>query len=416
MWNNNDPVVVSGVGSVSVFGTDKNQFWDRLIGESDSKSTSPISNDFLDLPIIESIRVNHWNPEELIGKRGLKYLSLSTQYLLSAAVRCWQDAGLGDLNPVPESEAFDLGVVVASNFAGLRAISDYDYTTVTEGPQSVSPMQAPNTIANAPAAQLAIRMNACAFNTTIATGQCAGLDAIAYAVSSIHKGQAKQVLVGGVEEINERVLWIYQNSNVLPKESSDRAGKPFSSDSTGWIPGEGASVMMLEKLSHCLERGGTPLGKIASYSTTFAVDEDSRIHAMERAIGQVFKQADRVFGETSGIISGASGFYPQDRVEMNAIHNLFASANPEIPISSLKGTIGETYGASGVFQAAAGLMALNKGILPKSIALSELNHRDLEKTPIHLTSNDIKKTKKQNIVTTSQDLSGITSCLMLESV
>jgi 3-oxoacyl-[acyl-carrier-protein] synthase II len=415
MWNDNDPVVVSGMGSVSVFGTDHNQFWDHLLEGADSKRTSPISSDLLDLPV-ETIRVNHWNPEDLIGKRGLKYLSLSTQYLLSAAVRCWQDAGLGDLNPVSESEASDLGVVVASNLAGLQAISDYDYTTVTQGPQFVSPMQASNTIANAPAAQLAIRTNARAFNTTVASGQCAGLDAIAYAVSSIHRGRAKQVLVGGVEEINERVLWIYQHSNVLPAEYSYKAGKPFSSDSMGWIPGEGASVILLERLSDCLKRGGTPLGKIVSYSNTVAIDEDSRISAMERAIGQVFKQADMVFSNTSGIISGASGYYPQDTMEMNAIHNLFGSVSPEIPISSLKGAIGETFGASGVFQTSVGLMALNKGILPKSMALSELNHRGQEKIPVHLASNNIRKTKKQNIVATSQDLSGITSCLMLQSV
>lgn len=416
MWNDNDPVVVSGMGSVSVFGTDQNKLWDHLIGESDAKNTSPLSNDFLDLPVIEAIRVNDWNPEELIGKRGLKYLSLSTQYLLSAGARCWQDAGLGELHQVSGSESLDLGIVVASNLSGLQAMSNYDYTTITEGPRFVSPMQAPNTLDNAPAAQLAIRTNARAFNTTIATGQCAGLDAIAYAVSSIDNGRAKQVLVGGVEEINERVLWIYHDSNVLPKEYSDRAGKPFSSDSTGWIPGEGASVLMLEKLSHCLERGGTPLGKIASYSSTFAINEDSRIHAMERAVGQVFKQAGLDFSETSGVISGASGFYLQDRVEMKAINHLFGSVNPQIPISSIKGAIGETYGASGVFQAAAGLMAFNKGILPKSMALSELNHRTQEKIPVHLASNHIKKTKKQNIVVTSQDLSGITSCLMLESV
>lgn len=416
MWNDNDPVVVSGMGSVSVFGTDHNQFWDKLLGESNSKSTSPISNDFLDLPVIETIRINDWNPEDLIGKRGLKYLSLSTQYLLSAAVRCWQDAGLGDISPVSESEALDLGVVVASNLAGLQAMSDYDYTTITQGPQFVSPMQAPNTIANAPAAQLGIRTNARAFNTTIASGQCAGLDAIAYAVSSIYKGRAKQVLVGGVEEINERVLWIYQHSNVLPEEYSDRAGKPFSSDSTGWLPGEGASVILLERLSDCLKRGGTPLGKVVSYSNTVAIDEDSRIHAMESAVEKVFKQAGIDLSETSGIISGASGFYTQDAVELKAIHNLFGTVNPEIPISSIKGAIGETYGASGVFQAAAGLLALNKGILPKSMALSELNHSIQEKIPVNLVSNHLKTSIKQSIVLTSQDLSGITNCLMLESV
>lgn len=416
MWNDNDPVVVSGIGAVSVFGTDNNILWDNLVAESDSKNTSPIGNDFLNLPLIETVRVNHWNPEDLIGKQGLRYLSLSTQFLLSAAVRCCQDAGMDGINPVSESEALDLGIVVASNLSGILAVSNTDYTTVTQGPQYISPMQAPNIIANAPAAQLAIRMKARAFNTTIATGQCAGLDAISYAVSSIQKGIAKQVLVGGVEEINERVLWIYHNSNVLPNEYSERAGTPFSSDSTGWIPGEGASVIMLEKLSHCLKRGGTPLGKVASYSNTIAIDEESRIHAMERAIEQVFKQADTAFSESSGIISGASGFYPQDMVEMNAINNLFKLVNPEIPISSLKGVIGETYGASGVFQAIVGLMALNKGILPQSIALSELNYRDQERIPVHLATNSIRKTEKTNIVTTSQDLSGITSCLMLKSI
>lgn len=199
------PIVITGMGAVSPFGLGVEALWSAL-EQGERRGTALEQGEPGDQPVL-GLKVGEWQPADLLGRRGLQYLHPSAKFLLGASLLALQQAGLADGGTQPD----ELGVTIGCNLVGLQAIADYDYTAITEGPHYVSPMEAPNTLANAPASHLAIRLKARALNTTIASGQCAGLDALGYAAKVVRDGRARQVVAGGVEELSPAALWVYRN-------------------------------------------------------------------------------------------------------------------------------------------------------------------------------------------------------------
>lgn len=197
--------MITGMGAVSPFGLGVEAIWSALQqGERRAVALDDEQSLF-------GLKVGALQLANLLGKRGLQYLRPSTQFLLGASLLAMREAALADGGADPDL----LGITIGSNLAGLQSMANYDYTAITEGPHYVSPMDAPNTLANAPASHLAIRLKARVINTTIASGQCAGLDALGYAAKVVRDGRAHQIVAGGVEELSPAALWVYRNSNVI---------------------------------------------------------------------------------------------------------------------------------------------------------------------------------------------------------
>lgn len=402
-----DSIVITGIGAVSAFGLGADAVWAALEngetpralleGEATSSPQTPYG-----------VKVGNWNPVELLGKRGLQFLRPSTQFLLGASQLALAEAGLKEQMPDPD----DLGVVIGTNLAGLQSITNYDFTAVTEGPQYVSPMEAPNTLANAPASHLAIRVQARALNTTIASGQCAGFDALGYASKMLREGRARYVLVGGVEELNERVLWMYQNSNVLPHERPEDAGRPFDGKSTGWVPGEGAAVLVLERYEDAVNRGAKPLAELVSWAASFSAPSsvEKRAKGLTRAAKNALQIANLSAEEIDLVVSGANGHHEQDRAEAMAITELFGEQRPDIDVCAIKGTLGESYGASGLFQAVAAVGALQRGTVP---ATAGYESEDSEAPHLPGLRAESRSFAGNHVLLTGQDLFGSASAVVL---
>ncbi|HLG76098.1 MAG TPA: beta-ketoacyl synthase N-terminal-like domain-containing protein [Ktedonobacteraceae bacterium] len=356
MAKHDGPIVITGMGAVSPFGLGVEAFWSAL-----KQGERPIAALEQDAQPVPGLKVRGWQPADLLGKRGLQYLHPSAQFLLGASQLALQQADLADGKTNPD----ELGVTIGCNLVGLQAISDYDYTAIVEGPRYVSPMEAPNTLANAPASHLAIRLKARALNTTIASGQCAGLDALGYAAKAVREGRARQVIVGGVEELSPAVLWIYRNSKIVSGKHMENVGRPFDLESTGWLPSEGAAVAVLERKEDTLTRGARPLAELVGWSSAFAPSQtfEQRSRVLERAARQALDTAGLVPEDVDVVIAGASGLREQDQAEALALHNLLMN-NPRASVTAIKGTLGETYGASGLFQALAAICMMNYGIIP----------------------------------------------------
>ncbi|MGH2509529.1 MAG: beta-ketoacyl synthase N-terminal-like domain-containing protein, partial [Ktedonobacteraceae bacterium] len=332
------------------------------------------------------------------------------QYLLAASVLALQDAKL-------DASLFDpdeLGVVVSSTLSGLQSISNYDYTAVKEGPQYVSPMEAPNTLANAPASHLAIRLKARALNTTIANGQCSGFDALGYAAKALRERRARYVVVGGVEELNPSVLWVYRNSKVLPEQRAEDAGHPFDRDSTGWLPSEGAAVLVLERKSDALARGTRPLAELAAWSSAFAPSSalEKRAQTLKRTALQALSAGHLTSGDVNVVVSGASGLAEQDQAEALALHSLLAD-NPGAYVTAVKGTLGESYGASGIFQVLSAVGMFNRGIVPPTLGLKNQSSAVPLLPGLSVEARTWSGSPRGTALLTSQDLFGSTSAVVL---
>jgi len=399
------PIVITGMGAVSPFGLGVEAIWSALErGERQATTVRPGEQP------VWGLEVGEWHPADLLGKRGLQYLRPSSQFLLGASLLALQSAGLasGDLPPD------ELGITVGCNLGGAQSFLDYDYTAITEGPYTTSPMEAPNTLANAPASHLAIRLKARALNTTIASGQCAGLDALGYAMKMLRNGRAQQTVVGGVEELSPIALSAYCDAKVVAGGEKEDAGLPFDTESTGWLPGEGAAVVILERQADAVARGARPLAELAGWSSAFAPSQtlEKRSSVLRRTALQALAAANLSPTDVDVVVAGANGLPVGDRAEALAIEDLFAPQT-QVLVTAMKGILGETYGASGLFQALAAVCMIDYGIVPLTV---ERERQCRVGPPVYGLSTEARLwdgSKRGTTLLLTQDLFGSTSAVVI---
>ncbi len=406
------PIVITAMGAVSPFGLGIEAFWSALL-QGERQGTAVESGELDDQPVW-GLQVGASQLDQLtklLGKRGLQYLRPGTRFLLGAAVLAMQEAGLADGGVDPDT----LGITVGSNLAGLQSMANYDYTAIAESPHNTSPMEAPNTLANAPASHLAIRLKARALNTTIASGQCAGLDALGYAAKMVRDGRARQIVAGGVEELSPAALWVYRNAQVVSSGRLDDAGLPYAVDSTGWLPSEGAATLVLERKDDALARGARPLAELVGWSSAFAPSYtlEKRSSILQKAAQQALAAAGLSPEDIDVVVAGASGYREQDQAEAIALHDLLTK-DKHVPVTAIKGTLGETYGAGGLFQAIAGVCMIDRGVVPPTVGAAR---QQCAESPVDglLTEAYIWPTSKQGtVLLLAQDLFGSTSAVVLK--
>ncbi|MBD5797253.1 hypothetical protein BHU24_05030 [Bacillus pseudomycoides] len=381
MKNSENRIVVTGVGTVSAYGTDDKALW-KAIRDGDSSLCHKNLNQ-LESP--QAVRVNNFRASELLGKKGLRFMHPSSLFLSAASILALRDASI-DVGTI---DADKLGIVVSTNFAGFKMSAQYDQTTITEGPRYVSPMESPNTIANSPASYLAIRIQSRAFNTTISSGSCAGLDALGYAMSMLKNKKADTVVVGGTEEWNDEINWYYKKAGLLPKKHFEQAGKIFDLQSSGVLPGEGSVAVVLERLDVALKRGANIMGELDSWNSCFAssANKDTRIRGFIRCMDNVIQKSNITKENVDFIVSGANGLPEQDEIELAALNKMFDYN--QTPIFGLKRIIGETSGANGLFQLFTSLHAIQNGVIPSSAIYNNSHNQRKNIDNVLLTANDI---------------------------
>jgi 3-oxoacyl-[acyl-carrier-protein] synthase II len=420
------PVVITGMGAVSPFGLGAESIWSALqtaqrqgattldaiwstleYGEWRKETQKPTEQPIWGMRVEESQVIN------LLGKRGLQFCRPGTKFLLGASVLAMQEAGLANGDTDPD----ELGITIGSNLTGIQSMVDYDFTAITEGPHFTSPMEAPNTLTNAPASYLAIRLKARALNTTLASGQCAALDTLGYAMKAVRAGRARQIVAGGVEELTPAALWSYYSAHALSGGCLEDAGRPFDEQSTGWLPSEGAAVVVLERKKDALARDAHPLAELAGWSSAFAPSQapEKRAAVLFRTAKQALTMAGVLPAQLDVVISGASGLKAQDLAEALALQNLLEE-NPAAVVTAVKETLGESYGASGLFQALAAVYMLNQGLVPAAPRGVSQGSQRLTGFPgkgllteTHLWSGK----KRRTALLLAQDLFGSTSAVVL---
>lgn len=398
-------IVITGTGAVSAYGLGTEAVWSAL--QRGERRATLIEQDAHTEQPVWGMRVGECQLTDLLGKRGLQYMRPSTQFLLGASLLAMQEAELaaGATNPD------ELGVAIGSNLAGLQSMSNYDYTAIAESPHDTSPMEAPNTLANAPASHLAIRLKARALNTTLSSGQCAGLDALGYAAKMMREKRARQIVVGGTEELNPATLWIYRNSQVLASGPLENASLPFDERSTGWLPGEGAASVMLERKEDALARNVRPLAELAGWSSAFAPSPDLEKRALVlcRVAQQALDTAGLSLDTIDVVLAGASGQKSQDRAEALALNKLLAE-NTRAVVVAIKGTLGETYGASGLFQILAATCMFKHGCIPPTTCKSDASS---QVKGLLTAARSWPESQQGTILLLAQDLFGSTSAVVL---
>lgn len=341
-------VVVTGIGVVAAPGEGRDAFWK---GISIYPGTGPHA-------------VTEWDPEPTIPRREARRLDRFAQFALVATEEALAQAG--DLGVDPNR----VTVNVATGIGGLEALETLIGASYEDEPR-VSPLLIPMMMCNAAAAAISIKYGFGGQASTPVVACAAGAQAILDGLRQIEWGYADVAVVGGAEgAIRKPTVEGFVAARAL---SPSLNAKPFDAHRDGFVLGEGAAILILESRERAEARGATILASLPGGASTADAHHITAPHpggeGAERAIRLALEDAGLTPSDIGYVNAHGTGTELNDRTEGAVIARVFGASQPAV--SSIKGTTGHALGASGAIEAAASILAIDRGELPPNVGLDD---------------------------------------------
>ncbi len=355
-------VVVTGLGVKTPAGRDLDTFWATLLAAR--PTAAPIARfDASALPVAFACEVPDFDPGAYLGHKEARRADRVSQLGFAAACDALEHAG--DLGADPGR----CGVVSGTGVGGLWTQEQEEKVLWDKGPARVSPFLVPMMMANATAALVAMGRGLNGPNFCITTACAAGTHAVGEASRLVREGAADVVLaIGSEAAITPISMASFARMGALSSRSDDpaRASRPFDPDRDGFVMGEGAACLVLERLDHARARGARILGEVLGYGrnsdahhlTAPSPDGSGAVACMQLALD------DAGLGPADiGHVNAHGTSTPlNDAAEAEAMVKVFAGSVP--PVTSIKGVTGHLIGAAGATEAVAAVMSIEAGLVP----------------------------------------------------
>jgi len=344
-------------------------FWDGLVAGRSGVGPMRLA-DPTDYPCQISGEVSDFDPERYIEKREARRMSRFSQLAVAATQEAFRDAGITEGAVNGER----MGVVLGNGNGGFPTIEENMRTLVDRGGMRMSPFFFPMILPNMAAANLSRMFGAFGPSSTIVTACAASTQSIGEAVEIIKRGAADIMITGGTEAgISQMGLAGFAVMRALTTQNDDpmHASKPFDAGRDGFVPSEGAGILVIESLEHALRRGASILAEIQGYGASsdghhqFQPDDDGAGAA--RAIRWALTDAGVGPREIDYISAHGTSTPMNDAAETAAIKRVFGDAAYQVPISSAKSMIGHALGGAGGMEAVACVETIRTGIMHPTI-------------------------------------------------
>jgi 3-oxoacyl-[acyl-carrier-protein] synthase II len=390
--------VITGVGVISSLGRSASEYWDSLVnGRSGVSTIEGYDLTYFRTKIASQIK--NWDPSPWIDEKEARRMSRASQFVVSAARQALDDSGF----PVPENGSEELGVLIGSGTTAFPETEAEIKTMWSKGAHKVSPFFVPAVLPNMPAGQLGLQFGARGWNAAVASACSASTTAIGEGAEIIRRGDVTAMLVGGTEApIAEISMAGFNSLRAMSTRNDDPEGacRPWDRNRDGLVAGEGAAIMVLERLDHALARNAhiyaEVLGSGGSCDAYNMVAPDpagrSAILAVRRAL------------ENSGVdptdidyINAHGAGTMNDPVETRIIKDVFGEHAYAVAVSSTKSMAGHPLTACGAFEGLSTVFTLQHGIIPPTINLHDpAPDCDLDYTPLEARKTDVRIALSQN--------------------
>lgn len=365
-------IVITGYGAVSPFGHGVAPLWDALVaGRSGVRALHRDGALWEQVPIRVGADAA-LDAEGSLGRVRANRLDRSQQLALVAADEAWADAG------APAVEGDRLAVVIGTGIGGVETLLDAHDVLGASGARRVSPRTVPMLMANGAAAQISIAYGARGGAYTTVSACASGAEAIATAARLIATGEADVVITGGTEAaVTPVTMASFAQSQALAKPDGDdptTLSRPFDADRRGFVLGEGAGIVVLERADHAAARGQRSHGTLAgwgitsdAYHITAPLSDGSE---QERAMRAAIRMAGLTGGDVDHVNAHATGTPVGDVGEAAAISRAVGTG---ALVTAPKSAIGHMFGAAGAVEGILTLRALETGIVPPTLNLDRLD-------------------------------------------
>ncbi|MFF2945647.1 beta-ketoacyl-[acyl-carrier-protein] synthase family protein [Streptomyces niveus] len=365
--NGGTEVWVTGLGATTPLGGDAAATWSAMLaGEN---GIGVLDDDWAaGLPVRLGARLRV-DPATALKRTEARRLDRCEQSALVAAREAWADAA----HPAAEPER--IAVVIGTGVGGVLSLLGQDDILEESGPRKVSPHTVPMLMANGPAAWVSIDLGALGGAHTPVSACASGAEAIAVGLDLIRLGRADVVVAGGSEAcLHGLPLAGFAQMTALSTANDDPAGasRPFDVGRDGFVLGEGAAVLVLERAEFARSRGARPHGVLAGAGVTSSgrhiTASDSTGQA--RAIRTALRAGGLAPADVGLVHAHATSTLQGDAAEADAIAEA-VGGHPAV--TATKSMTGHLLGASGALGALATVLALRTGTVPATRNLDRLD-------------------------------------------
>jgi 3-oxoacyl-[acyl-carrier-protein] synthase II len=392
-------VVITGMGMLSPVGNTVEESFKALI-EGKNGIDFIKDQDTSKWRVKIAAELKNFNLEDHMDKKEIKRSDRAMCLALIAATEAYNQANLKDAIIDP----YRFGTFVSSGIGGLNTILEEVRTSVTRGPDRISPFFIPNSIINLIGGMIAIRFQAKGPNLPIVTACSAATNSIGEAFRYIRDGSLDLAFAGGSEApINELGIGGFASLRALNfTENLDEASTPFDKRRAGFVIAEGAGVLILEDYEHALNRGANIIAEIVGYGTTtdafHMTAPDEHAEGITHCILQTLRDASLNKEDISYINAHGTSTPLNDRLETLGIKKAFKEHAYELNISSIKSMIGHTLGAAGAIESITTIKSLITSQIPPTINLKVPDPEcDLNYTPNQAVKKEMKYAMNINI-------------------
>ncbi|MGO9874230.1 MAG: beta-ketoacyl-ACP synthase II [Acidimicrobiia bacterium] len=363
-------VAVTGLGVKTPAGMDLDTFWSRLLS---GRSTAATIQRFdpSPLPVRIGCEVRDFDPTAYLPAKEARRVDRVTQLGFAAAADALADAG------TPGADPARCAVILGTGIGGLITLEEQITIYRDKGAGRVSPFLVPMMMTNATAGTVAMQLGWTGPNLCISTACAASAHAIGEAARLIRDEVSDVVMTGGTESCMTPVaISAFARMTALSGRNDDpeHASRPFDAGRDGFVMGEGASALLLERWDRAVARGAHIYGEVVGYGrnadayhiTAPSPGGEGAAACMQLALDDAGLTASAI-----GHVNAHGTSTPlNDAAEADAIRKVFGEFAP--PVTSTKGVTGHLVGAAGATEAVACLLAMRDASVPPTANLEQM--------------------------------------------
>jgi 3-oxoacyl-[acyl-carrier-protein] synthase II len=371
--NAGDPVVVTGLGATTPLGGDVASFWSGLL---DGKSgVVALPYDWAADIAVKIGAPMAVDPTTVLPRVQARRLDRAEQAALVASAQAWADAGFTGKAVDNGLEPSRVAVVIGTGIGGVTSLIHQHDIMLEKGPDKVSPLMIPMNMPNGPAAYVGLQIGATAGVHTVVSACASGAEAIAYGLDLLQLDRADLVVVGGTEAcIHPLTISGFAQMRAMSgrNDEPERASRPYDKGRDGFVLGEGAGVLVLERLSSAQARGRQPYAVLGGAGMTAdsydIVQPDPAGGGQSTAAKIAIRRAGLSPSDVVHVNAHATSTPAGDMAEARWIAELLGE---QTVVSATKSMTGHLLGAAGAIEAVACVLSVANDIVPPTINLDD---------------------------------------------
>ncbi|MCW5774004.1 MAG: beta-ketoacyl-[acyl-carrier-protein] synthase family protein [Rhodospirillaceae bacterium] len=404
-----DPVrvAVTGIGSISSLGHNVGEIWAAL--EAGKSGIAPLTRVPLDQVNIKiAAEVKDYDEAKHFDERELLVFDRYTQFALLSAAEAVTDAGLDFAKD--EALGLETATIIASGVGGWSTIDTAFYNLHKLGKPRAHPLTIPRMMISAAASQISMKYGLKGPAFCVSSACSSANHAIGEAYWMIRTGRARAAVTGGSEaSISLTAQRSWEGLRVMAPDTC----RPFSKGRKGMVLGEGAGILVLERLEDAQRRGAKIYCEIVGYG--LSADAGDIVmpdpNGAARAIGQALATGSLNPDDIDYVNAHGTGTQLNDATEVIALKSVFGEAAKRLMVTSTKSMHGHALGAASALEAVATIKAIEQGVVPPTANYQAPDPDcDLDHVP-----NTARKTRLRAALSNSLAFGGLNAVLAFKA-